>query len=49
MNRRRIRNIISALAVLGIVALAALGFTAATTTPAEAIMCWTDTGTCPWW
>ena len=41
MNYHRICSVLTA--------LAALGFTAATTTSAEAFMCWTDTGTCPWW
>ena len=39
MKHRRIRNILTALAVLGIVA--------ATTTSAYAIVC--RDGTCPWW
>lgn len=39
MNRRRIRNLL--------IALAALGFAAAATLPAQAMMC--KDGWCPWW
>ena len=42
MNHRRIRNIFAALAVLAV-----LGVVAATTAPAQAVMC--RNGACPWW
>ena len=44
MNHRRIRSIFTALAVLGFVVL---GYVAATSAPAHAVVC--RGGVCPWW